>query len=136
MRQRSIKCYGGPKHGEYITTDRDRFDVMVPPQRNVCLRWDEPMYMDLSFHTVTYTVELFRELRGNWLREMEIAVIDGAMNITNSDKWEIESDIRKYHWRPYLEPNFLKDFDDWFAWCAYRNDHYNSQHLFEEFRRI
>jgi hypothetical protein len=136
--QERIKCYGGPMHGQFFTPEgnRDRFEVAVQPRRMTTFEWNATgPVVDYHFDRVTYTVERFREQRGNAYREMRIAVIDGAKNITTRDKWEIEHDMCAYHWMPIRERNFRKDFEGWFAWCAYRNDNYNTQHLAQEFRR-
>ena len=124
-------------HGEFIWTDRGRFEVPVYPRKPpMVYHWTDPVpYPEQSYSRVTYTVEIYREVQGNCLREMRIAVIDGAKNITTRDHWEIEDDMRQMHWVPWQEPSFLKDFESWFAWCAYRNDNFNSKHLQEEFFR-
>jgi hypothetical protein len=123
-------------HGQFFTPEYDRFDALRQPRvPRVSWHGYEPVPTNLAFDRVTYTVELFREVRGNAYREMKIAVIDGAKNITNNDRWEIEHDMCQYHWRPWVEPSFLKNFESWFAWCVYRNDNYNCKWLRQEFQR-
>lgn len=132
------KCYGGPLHGETIAVEHDRFEVLVEPRlsRIIDLRYQiPPSWEDTLYRYTTYAVELCREQRGNAYREMNIAVIEGHKNLLQHEKWEIESDIHAYHWSPIREPSFLRDFDSWFAWCAYRHTNHNAQYLTGEFRR-
>lgn len=134
-----VKCYGGPLHGQLIgiqDTRGGRFEVHDArfQKRPSPFDWDpDAPYIpeDYCFDTVTYQIERYREQRGNMRREMEIAILEGA-ELTHREHWQIDHDLRDYHWTPTHKPSFLYEFDRWIDLCCYKHTG-DVRHLDSEF---
>ena len=125
----SIKCYGGPMHGERVNLDAGcrRFECPVPrlTHRQMSSLYDlAPDLLlgipPLTHQRVSYFVQPWQQegitLAGARMRRrMNIGLLDGC-EITHREQDDLSFDLDGLPWEWIRKPNFLKEFDQWFEY--------------------
>ena len=139
-----VRCYGGCYHGRLISLDGSGHVLRVvkrygeqggkgfrqvrglldfgrspPPER--VTKWVDDVDM--------YNLERCGEQGGKGFRQVKVFILEGH-SLSREEVCQIEEDLRSEMWQPIEPPNFLTEFDEWFAWCAYKHTR-NINHIWE-----
>jgi hypothetical protein len=126
MKHFTVRCYGGCKHGEAVTLSEDMSHLRAarPRLERRPLGYGPLDPRDQVYEPMheidTYRLDTYRERRGGGWREMKVAILEGR-ELYREEQWQLDKDIQDVRWRPIKEPNFLTEFDRWFAWCVYKH---------------
>ena len=119
-----IRCYGGELHGQDINWDGRNNFIRAPRRRFI---HEDPWKFNPGTPIVydpleieTYQIDQWRERCGTGYREMRVALLEGRP-LHRHEEHQIQRDIRDEPWKPIREPSILREFDSWFAWCAYKH---------------
>ena len=135
---REIKLYGGVLHGQIHCADEyaSRIETHIPhrARMNYFQPWrQDPADIQLP-RRQSYTIEIFQEAWGRMRRETYIAVIDGAKNLTQEERYEIERDLSRVPWEPTRKPSILNEFESWWNQTLYRHTGHEP-YLYPEFEK-
>lgn len=133
---KQIKLYGGGMHGQTVSWNGSAPSIVAPERRfNHVDPWafdpGKPIYHPMEIET--YQIDMWQERRRNGFRRMRVGLLEGRQ-LHHHEEWDVQRDLGSVPWQPIDPPSILKDFDRWFAWCAYKHTQ-DTAHIREEIGR-
>lgn len=117
-----VYCVDGPMRGKFLSIRSDslRFSAACAPRYKFGIYDD--FTTEIGLQPIDYHLHRFAQTNGVLHREFQIASLRPRVDdIPADDLWPIDIMIRRVPWSAGPEPSFLKNFDTWFVWAAYKS---------------